>query len=119
MSRTSIAEVKEILDTSLSDSIIEGFISGANESITATVGSDSSISSDLKKELERWLSAHFLASTREQQLSDAKAGPAQATYQGKTGMQLDSTFYGQTVKVMDPTGKLSGKRASIYAVKGA
>ncbi len=119
MARTNVAEIKEILSTELSDSVIEGFISGANETITATVGSDSTISSDLKKELERWCTCHMIASTREQQLSDAKAGPAQATYQGKTGMELDSTFYGQTVKVMDPTGKLSGKRASVYAVKGA
>jgi len=120
MARTDADAVKQILDTSLTDTKIEAFIAGATEEVTEVVGSDTSLSGDLKTEIERWLTAHMIASTREQQLSEAKAGPASAKFQGKTGLGLDSTMYGQTVKVLDTSGKfaaLGGKGASIMAVR--
>lgn len=119
MARTTADEVKQIIDTDLSDTIIEGYISGATEVVTYVLGSDTTMSVELKTEIERWLTAHMIASTREQQLSEAKAGPASAKFQGKTGMGLDATLYGQQVKAMDTTGKfatLGGKRASIKAI---
>lgn len=119
MSRTDADAVKQIIDTDLTDTEIEAFIAGATEVVTEVIGSDTTLSSELKTEIERWLTAHMIASTREQQLSKTKAGPAEATFQGKTGMGLDSTLYGQTVKVLDTTGKfaaLGGKGASITAV---
>jgi len=120
MARTTATAVKQIIDTDLTDTEIEAFIAGATEVVTEIVGSDTSLSSDLKTEIERWLTAHMIASTREQQLSKAKAGPAEATFQGKTGLGLDGTMYGQTVKVLDTTGKfaaLGGKGASMTAVR--
>lgn len=119
MARTTIDEVKEILDTSLTDAQITGFISGATALVDEVLGSDTTISDDLKTEIERWLTAHMIASTREQQLQSGEAGGAKAVFQGKTGVRLESTFYGQTALMLDSTGKLAatgGKAASTYAV---
>jgi hypothetical protein len=119
MARTTAVDVKQIIDTDLEDSIVEGYISAATSTVDEVLGADPSLSGDLKTEIERWFTAHLIASTREQQLSEAKAGPASAKFQGKTGMGLDATLYGQQVKAMDTTGKfaaLSGKRASMTAV---
>ena len=119
MARTTATAVKQILETDLTDTELEAFISGATEVVTEVIGSDTSLSGDLKTEIERWLTAHMIASTREQQLSEAEAGPASAKFQGKTGLGLDSTMYGQTVKMLDATGKfaaLGGKMASMTAV---
>jgi len=119
MARTTATEVKQIIDTDLSDTIVDAFIAGATELVTEVLGSDTTITDTLKEEIERWLTAHMLASTRVQQLASGKAGPAAAVYQGKTGMKLESTMYGQTVMTLDSTGKfaaLGGKSAMIYAV---
>ena len=110
-------EVKKILDTGLDNSEIEAYISGATELVSATLGSGVT---DLKKEIVRWLTAHMIASTREQQLSEAGAGSARAKFQGETGLGLDSTHYGQQVKILDTSGKLamaSGKGAEIFAIR--
>jgi len=117
--RTSAAEVKQIISTDLADSIIEAFIAGATELVTEVIGTSTAITTALKKEIERWLTAHMLASTREQQLVSGGAGGATATYQGKTGMRLESTMYGQQVLVLDTTGgfaTLGGKSAKITAI---
>jgi hypothetical protein len=120
MARVTATEVKEIISTSLSDSIVEAFIDAANTVVSEIIGSDTTLSTTQKKEVERWLSAHFLACAREQQPQSEKDGDASITYQGSTGMGLDSTYYGQTVKIIDTTGKLARsvgkKKVNIYAV---
>lgn len=120
MARVTATEVKEIISTSLSDSIVETFIDAANTVVSEIIGSDTTLSTTQKKEIERWLSAHLLACAREQQPQSEKDGDASITYQGKTGMGLDSTYYGQTVKIIDTTGKLARsigkKKVNIYAV---
>ncbi len=117
--RVTAAEVKEILDTSLSDAVIEAFIQPANLTITELLGA-SGLSTATLKEIERWFAAHLLACTRERQSKMEVAGDAQISYQGVTEMGLDATFYGQQVKVLDTTGLMAasiGKRAaSVYAI---
>jgi hypothetical protein len=119
--RVSADDIKEILDTSLSDSSIEAFIQAANITITKWLSTDSGLSSVQLKEIERWLSCHLIACTREKQVRAEEAGDASVTYQGTTGMGLDATFYGQQVKVLDTSGILAaqmGKRqASIFAIE--
>lgn len=118
MANVTATEVKLIIDTSLSDEIIDAFISGAYEALEEAF-SEVSISEGLRKELERWVAAHLIASTREQQLQEAAAGSAKAKFQGKTGMDLRSTFYGQNALSLDYTGTLAslgGKGVSIKAI---
>jgi len=117
--RTTATEVKQILDTDLSDTIVDAYILGASAVVDEVLGSDTTISSTLKEEIERWLAAHMIAATREQQASEEGAGGAKIKYQGVTGKGLEATMYGQQVLAMDTTGKmrkLSGRAASITAV---
>lgn len=118
--RVTSDEVKEILDTSLGDASIEAFIRAANLTVTKWLGS-SALSDAQLKEVERWLSAHFIACTRERQIKSEQAGDANITYEGKTDTGLDASFYGQQVKVLDTTGILAGqvgkRQATVYAVE--
>ena len=120
--RVSADEVKEILDTTLTDSAIEAFIGAANLTVTKILG-DEDLTDDELKEIERWLTAHLIACTRERQIMKEAVGQASVTYAGVTKTGLDATLYGQQVKLLDTTGLLAqqesdlGKRqASIYAV---
>lgn len=64
------------------------------------------LDNDLLKEIETWLAAHFYAH-RDQLYQSKNTGQAGASFQGQTGMMLDSTQYGQTAKMLDITGFLS------------
>ena len=119
MARTTATEVKQILDTDLEDSVVDAYIIAANALVTEVIGSNTSLSDTLKEEIERWLTAHLMASTRVQQLKSGEAGGAKAVYQGVTAKGLESTFYGQQVMVLDASGSfaaLGGKSATITAI---
>lgn len=116
MARTTAAEVKQILDTDLSDAIVDAYIVGANAMVTDALSS-SGLSDTLLEEIERWLSAHMIASTRERMAEKEGAGGASITYTGKYGEQLASTPYGQQVLILDTTGTMAslGKKKAVLA----
>jgi len=110
MPRVTEAEVQEIIETSVT---VTPFISAANLTVTQHL-SGKGLSSDLLKEIERWLAAHFAAMADPRVSQESVAGAAW-TYEGQTGLGLDSTRYGQQAKLLDPTGtlaKLGAKRAA-------
>jgi hypothetical protein len=107
MANVTVDEVKNIIDTTLDTADIEAYISTAT-AVLDNAYTGYTVSTALRKEVERWLTAHLIASTREQQLTEAKAGSASAKFQGKTGMNLYSTFYGQNAISIDTTGALAG-----------
>jgi hypothetical protein len=119
MARTTAAEVKQIIDTDLSDTIVDAYIGDANALVTNVLGDDTTLGDTLKESIEKWLTAHMIASTRERMGQEEEAGSAKIKYVGKTGLNLSSTAYGQMVLTLDSTGNfasLGGKKASIYAV---
>ena len=63
--RVNVNEVKEILNTSIDELNITAFIKAANLTVTELLGSDTTLSDDQLKEIERFLAAHFIACTRE------------------------------------------------------
>ena len=116
--RTTATSVKLIIDTSLTDPEIEAFIGSASVLIDAALV-DSGLGEDLLENIEMWLTAHMIASTRERQAKSESAGGASITYQGETGLGLNSTMYGQQVLMLDTSGSfagLGGKTARITAV---
>ena len=118
--RVTPAEVKEIMDNcTTSDAIVNTFIVGASAVVDKVFTNDASMSETMLKEVERWLTAHMLASTLSRTTSDEKLGDAQLTYTGKWAMGLDSTPYGQMVKTLDVSGRMAKmglKGASMYAI---
>ena len=109
------AEVKEIIDTELSDPIVVTFIDAANLTVTALLGSDTTLGAAQLKEIERWYTAHLIACTRARQVKSESVGDASVTYQGETGKGLDASMYGQMVKQLDTSGIMaaagSGKQS--------
>lgn len=115
--RVTASEVKEIMDTTLSDVIVGAYITSANTLVNSVLGTGAT---DLLKEIERWLTAHMIAVTRERQAQKEGAGGAYIEYTGKYGQDLSSTSYGQMAMALDTTGALAGlagKSASITAIK--
>lgn len=115
--RVDVADVKDIIETSLTDSEINAFINSANRLVNATVAL-TGIDSSILTEIEQWLSAHFLA-IRDQRVEREKVGGEwEATYQGKTEKGLSSTTYGQQAIILDYTGTLAslGQKAATIQV---
>jgi len=115
--RTSVALVRDVISTVLADSQINAFINTAHMMVETRLGSKN-LDNALLTQIETWLSAHLL-SARDQRKKQTKVGDMQVTYQGETGMGLQSTIYGQQVLVLDPTGTMattSLKRAVIQVV---
>lgn len=120
MARTTIAEVKEIIDTELEDANITAYIDSANIMVTEVVG-DSDMSASFLIEIERWLTAHMISITKERQAKKQEVNKAKIEYTGVYGDQLKMTSYGQMVLVWDTSNSfnnLGKKNATITAVTG-
>lgn len=122
MARVTPTEVKNILDNSqLSDATVQVFIDSATTIIDSVFASETVLSVTQLKEIERWLTAHLIASTIERTTEEEKLGEATVKYTGKYGELLKLTPYGQNALLLDVTGKLgayAGKSvARIIAVK--
>lgn len=106
MVRTTASAVKQILETDLDDITIDAFITGANIMVTETLGGEG-ISDALLEEIERWTTAHMIASTRERQAVEEEAGPARQRFPNRFGMGFNQSTYGQMVISLDTTGKMA------------
>jgi microcystin degradation protein MlrC len=102
----TIAQVKEVIDTSLTDDQITAFITMASNLVTDKLASETCLSAGAKTDIELLLSAHFL-SMRDQRVKVEKTGDASFTYQGMTGMGLEATLYGQQAIALDCSGVLA------------
>ena len=106
MARVSVADVTAILDDSTLDSeIIEVFIESANIFVTNTLTGKGLIDS-VMKEIERWMTAHMIASTRDRQIKKAGAGGAEVEYTGYWSSGLNGTTYGQMCIALDTSKTL-------------
>lgn len=118
--RTTAVEVLAIMDeVTLESSIVDKYITGANALVNQIL-SNSGLGDSLLTEIEKWLSAHMIASTRERAAKKEGAGGAFIEYTGVYGEGLKSTAYGQMVLTLDSSGamaSLSGKAAKIKAIK--
>ena len=117
-------EVREIMDdATIPDALVNVCIIGADALTDIVFSEDTEIGSVLLKEIQRWLTAHMVASTPNYRtVSKEKVGDADVTYTGKWDVNLLSTTYGQMAIQLDVTGKLqkysSGKiGATLRAVK--
>lgn len=110
-------EVKEIIETDLTDSLINAFINSAHYFIQENL-LNKGLSANILTQIELWLSAHFLAIRDQRVESESIAGEWQAKYQGKTGMGFEATTYGQQALMLDTTGTLAsaGLKAITFEV---
>lgn len=111
VNRVTTPEVKEIITTDKVD--IDPFIIAANSLVTEVLGS-SGLGTTRLKEIERWLSAHFIthagSDTSPGQVVEKSIGETRERYsEGQASFgELDSTRYGKMAILLDTTGKLAG-----------
>lgn len=102
--RVTVSEVKEIINTSLTDTQISAMITVANLLVTRHVGTCANAAE--KKEIERWLAAHFVA-VRDPREEELEVDDVVAVFQrGTSGKGLESTDYGQNALAIDCSGGL-------------
>ena len=115
MALVTDAEVKTIIDTTIDTS---AFITTADIIVSENLASAGYTDARLKQ-IELWLTAHFVCQW-DKRVSSEKIGDASNTYEGKTGMGLDSSSYGQQVKLLDTQGILANMdkpKATIETIK--
>lgn len=112
MARNTIADIKVIIETSLTDPDITVFINTADIMVTTVLGT--SLTTAILKEIEKYLTAHLIASTRERQTTEEQIGDAKVKYSGKYGETLLSTSYGQMVLQLDTSGKFSRRKTAKF-----
>lgn len=103
--RTTAIEVKQIIETDLSEGIVNAFIGDANLFVTNHL-SDSELNEATLTSIEKWISAHLIAATRERQAKSEGAGGASITYIGNFTEGLNGTMYGQQAITLDTSGIL-------------
>ena len=109
MSRTTSGNVQGILSSHYDGTaVLTPFIDTANSLVSRVATADTLVTlSAVDLELiERWLAAHFYAHA-DQLMTSKSTGGASGSFQGQTGMVLESTQYGQTAMLLDSTGYLS------------
>ena len=106
MARITIEDLELILDdTNLSDTVLEAYIDSANAFVTAHLSGEG-LSTALLAEIEKWIAAHMISSTRERQSKKEEAGGAKIEYTGYWTLGLNGTSYGQMAVALDTSGVL-------------
>ena len=82
------------------------FIATATLVVTEELA-DQGLSDDRLTQIELYLAAHFAALNDPRMESEEIGGEYKSKVQGKTEMNLDATFYGQTAKLLDTSGTLA------------
>lgn len=113
MARVDADSVKEIITTSLTDPQITAFIESATLVVDRYSTQCDLVSDAELVEIERQLTAHMMAAAdKSTRLASRKFGDSSQSYFTQSGLDLDSTQYGQNIKLLDPCGILAdyGKR---------
>lgn len=103
--RALYSDVEGILETELTNDEITAYITTANLVVTAQLG-NTALSAALLTQIETYLAAHLISTTRERK-AEQVSGEGGVRFEGKTGMRLEATHYGQMVMMLDSTGRLA------------
>lgn len=111
MARTTAADVEDLLagdyDGSTSLAVHIATATAIVDRVEACAANKDITLSDAELELiERWLAAHSYAMV-DQPYQSKTTGRASATFQGRTGMRLEATKYGQQAMAVDYSGCLN------------
>lgn len=106
MARVTVPEVKAVITTALSDEDIGVAIGTATVIVDARLGG-SGLSEPILKEIERYMSAHFVAIRDTREKSVSSDGVSVSFDTGKIGEGLSATTWGQQAIMLDSTGTLA------------
>lgn len=112
MARTDAAAIGLVIELDPDISLV-GVIRTANVMVnnllSCATANGIAIDSDTLTEIETWLAAHLYAH-QDPQYSEKRTEKAMGKFQGQTGMGLESTMWGQTALLLDPSGCLKGQQ---------
>jgi hypothetical protein len=118
---TTPDEVQAIMKSNdLTDDQIDPYIRSAHLFILRVFSGDTTTSADTLVDIEKWFTAHIIATIYDRPTSSEVVGDAQLDYADRYADGLASTTYGRMVMMLDPTGKIASagkKAATIDAVK--
>lgn len=116
MTEAQVRALERTWDADVTDPEVTPFLTTAALLVSEELAG-ASVTAARLDEITKWLAAHLFA------MRDAtgrrvehRTGDARERYGGQLGLGLDHTRYGQTVKILDPTGKLAalGRRAAEF-----
>ena len=122
MPRVTATEVKQIISTKLAGSALDPFIAVANQLVTTLLASKQSLTDDIRKEIERWLSAHYVAIYETMEAGRGVisfSGIGGAGNKGASGaVGIKNTTYGRTAIELDISGALAmlGSKAATMSI---
>lgn len=120
MARVNATEVRAImLECDPVDATVELYIEAGTLVIDRVFATNTTLSTELLKEIERYFVAHMIANINSRNTIEEKLGDASVRFHDSKGEGLNSTPYGQMVLLLDSLGLMAnmGKMAaSIYAV---
>lgn len=109
MARTTLEEVEAVIDvdSTLWDiKLINNASAFVDRVATRASEQNITVTTDQLKSIETYITAHLYA-FKDPQYASKREGRASATFQGKWGMGLEATYWGQFAKSLDPTGLLT------------
>lgn len=109
----SIREVEGILDDAPAD--VTPFLNTA-ERLVASAGCSLSYSAAIVDEITLYLAAHICCTVRPPKTSE-KIGDSEDKFVQPSGQDLDSTRYGQVVKMLDTEGRLTSMTGTRIKLK--
>jgi len=116
--RTTSAKVLQILDgCTVSSTVVDVFIATASRVLDSVFESDATMTDDQLIDIETWFSAHMIACTLHRQTSQEQVDDASVKYTGYWSKDLESTSYGQMVKVIDTSGKMANAGKKLASMK--
>lgn len=105
-------QLKSIFPTQLADAGLQLFLDTATE-LVGEVLNGSGLSTDRKDKITIFLAAHMAHSASPRVESETIGSEYRYAVQGKTGMDLKATFYGQNALALDTSGSLQRLGAKI------
>jgi len=117
--RVTVTEVKQIIDvdSTIVDANLEVFIIAANLLTTRCSTLGGLTDATQLKEIERWLSAHFIA-IRDVRVASEKASVMSQSFQYKVDLNLNQTQYGQQALLLDTSGTLASLQSQAKGAAG-
>ena len=101
--RVNENDVAGIIDT---DKDIKPYLKTANIVINNTFSGNTTVDDDTLAQLEQWICAHFIEADTGTIVAQ-KIDDSSDKFADHLGMGLDSTRFGQMVKLIDPSGLLA------------
>lgn len=115
MTTTALDQLKAVFPSQLADATLQFFLDTATE-LAGDVLKNSGLSSDRKDKITIFLAAHMAHSTAPRAEMEMIGSEYKYSVQGKTGMDLKATFYGQNALALDTSGSLQRLGSKIAGI---